>query len=111
MKNIIKKPALVIGLILLVYLVALFYDGYFWTQHSTIKGKVLYIVDASGQRTDSWALINQPFSWGITVQLQGLPAELKHEGTTIECHVVSIDTSENNPGIDGYAVVDNCARK
>lgn len=111
MKNINQKTIFTIGAISLVCLIALVYDGYFWTEHSTIKGRVIYLTDANDQRTDSWALINQPISWGITVKLQDLPSELKHEGTVIKCHVVSMDTSEGNPGIDGYAVVDNCERK
>jgi hypothetical protein len=110
MKN-SNKVILTVGAILVLGIIWVLYDGYFWTERSMIKGRLLYLVDANGQRTDSWALINQPFSWGITVKLQDIPSELKSEGTTIECHVVSMDTSEGNPGIDGYAVVDNCERK
>ena len=110
MQNINKKTKLAIGALVLVCLIGLLYEGYFWTERSTIKGKVVQLRDAQGQRGDSWALENQPFSWWLTVTLQDLPADLKQDGITIECNVVSMDTSEGNKGIDAYAVVDNCKR-
>jgi hypothetical protein len=94
-----------------VGIIALLLEGYFWTERSKIKGRVIQLTNADGEKMDSWALENQPFSWDLTVKLQDLPSELKQDGITIECDVVSMDTSEGNPGIDGYAVVNGCERK
>src|SRR5688500_14005342 len=109
MKNLNKKTILVVGSLLVIGFIAIMYDAIFWMNHSTLKGRV--VSSPNSTDPDIASLENYPLSLWLTVTAKGIPAELSSTGTKVECRVISMDTSENNPGIDGYAVVDNCERK